>query len=214
MRPSEFRVAAGRDIDLPSAVPLRKLGVPVNNWYVGVVGVLNFREGALVESGLGGRLDIRPSARGGWGKELMLTVFRMVLPAELTPDTDRAPAGVGIAGGRRLAEGARRPLLGVVGVDLLKEDARPLVLFLVFATGKAGRAIDGGLMEGLAGLGSAVDMLSEVVCVLVLLVSKPRQSATDAECTTTQVPAQPSPWTWQFYTRESAGGVPVLLMPG
>jgi hypothetical protein len=53
----------------------------------------------------------------------MLTVFRIVLPAALTPDTDlgcgRDPVGMGEAGGRRLADGARRPVLGVVGVDLL-----------------------------------------------------------------------------------------------
>lgn len=57
----------------------------------------------------------------------MLTVFLIVLPAAFTADTDlgweRGPAGVGIAGGSRPAEGARRPLLGVVGVDLLKDAA-------------------------------------------------------------------------------------------
>lgn len=31
MRPSEFLVAAWRDIDLPSAVPFRKLGVAFDN---------------------------------------------------------------------------------------------------------------------------------------------------------------------------------------
>jgi hypothetical protein len=89
----------------------------------------------------------------------MLTVFLIVLPAALTPDTDLGwgsdPVGAGVAGGSRLADGARRPLLGVVGVDLL---ARLLLLFLVLLTGSAGSAIVGGEFEGRDGLGSAVDI--------------------------------------------------------
>ena len=131
---------------------------------MGVVGVLSFREGAEVDNGLGGRLDIRPSPRGGCGNEFMLTVFLMVLPAALTPDTDLDPAGVGMAGGRRLADGARSPLLGVAGVDLLKDADSPPVLFLVLGTGSAGSAIVGGPIEGRAGLGSAVDILTTLRC--------------------------------------------------
>ena len=125
------------------------------------MGVLNFR-GAVADSGLGGRLDIRPSPRGGCGNEFMLTVFLIVLPAALTPDTDLEPAGVGMAGGRRVADGARSPLLGVAGVDLLKDADSPPVLFLVLATGSDGSAIVGGPIEGRAGLGSAVDMLTRL----------------------------------------------------
>jgi hypothetical protein len=56
------------------------------------------------DSGLGGRLLSLPSPRGGCGKELILTVLRIVLPAPLKPDTERgcgkAPVGAGDAGGR------------------------------------------------------------------------------------------------------------------
>lgn len=40
--------------------------------------------------------------------------------------------------------------------------ARPLVLFLVFATGRAGRAILGGPLEGRDGLGSAVAIVEKL----------------------------------------------------
>jgi hypothetical protein len=128
------------------------------------VGVRFFREGTVVESGLGGRLDIRPSPRGGCGKEFMLTVFLIDLPAALTPETDLGwgwdPVATGDAGGRRLPDGARRPVLGVAGVDLLKGAARFPVLFLVLLMGNAGSAIVGGPFEGRAGLGRAVDILA------------------------------------------------------
>lgn len=42
----------------------------------------------MVDNGLGGRLEIRPSPLGGWGNELMLTVFLIDLPAAFTPETD------------------------------------------------------------------------------------------------------------------------------
>jgi len=92
----------------------------------------------------------------------MLTVFLKVLPAALTPDTDRwgsDPLAFGEAGGRRLDDGARRPDLGVAGVDLLEGAVRLPVLFLVLATGSAGSAIVGGAFDGRDGLGRAVDML-------------------------------------------------------
>jgi len=97
----------------------------------------------------------------------MLTVFLIVLPAALTPDTDlgegRDPVGMGDAGGRRLADGARRPVLGVAGVGLLYGAARLPVLFLVLLTGSAGSAIVGGPFEGRAGLGRAVDILKPIL---------------------------------------------------
>lgn len=90
----------------------------------------------------------------------MLTVFLIVLPAALNPETDlgwgRAPEGGGVTEGSRVVDGARRPVLGVAGVDLLCDGARELVLFLVLGTGSAGRAIVGGPFEGRDGLGSVV----------------------------------------------------------
>jgi hypothetical protein len=116
-----------------------------------------------VDSGLGGRLDIR-SPRGGCGKEFMLTVFLIVLPAALMPDTALGwgcdPAATGDAGGRRVPDGARRLVLGVPGVGLLERAAKFPVLFLVLFMGNAGSAIVGGPFEGRAGLGRAVDILA------------------------------------------------------
>lgn len=89
----------------------------------------------------------------------MLTVFLIVLPALLMPDTD---LGWGEAGGRRLPDGARRPDLAVAGFDLLDRAARFPVLFLVLAIGNAGRAIDGGPFDGRVGRGgrgSAADIV-------------------------------------------------------
>jgi hypothetical protein len=92
----------------------------------------------------------------------MLTVFLIVLPAALTPDADLdcGPELIvmGDVGGCMFVDGARRPLLGVAGVDL-KEAESPPVLFLVLFMGSAGSAIVGGPLEGRAGLGSAVDIL-------------------------------------------------------
>lgn len=90
-------------------------------------------------------------------------VFRNVLPAPFTPEADRGcvgeeGAGSGDGGGWRLEDGARRPLFGVVRLDFVAGVARFPVLFLVFPTGSAGRAMVGGPFVGLDGLGSAVDM--------------------------------------------------------
>lgn len=121
----------------------------------------------------------------------MLTVFLSVLPAALTPDTDLGcgpdPIGMGDVGGWRLEDGARRPLLGVAGVDL-KEADRPPVLFLVLLTGSAGSAIDGGPLEGRAGLGSAVD-ISTFCPPNSFLAGR----MTDIGCVTTVVPQRQSP---------------------
>lgn len=129
---------------------------------MGVVGVLAFLEETPVDSGLGGRLVIRPSPRGGCGKEFMLTVFLIVLPAALNPDADlgwgRATVGAGVVGGRNDDDGARRPVLGVFGVDLLTGTAKPPVLFRVLPIGRAGSATVGGPFDGRDGRGSAVDI--------------------------------------------------------
>lgn len=95
----------------------------------------------------------------------MLTVLRNVfieelLMAETARGCGSADVGAGVVGGRNAEEeeGARRPLFGL-GVDGLDFDAgvgRFPVLFLVFGTGRAGRAMVGGPFEGLAGLGSVV----------------------------------------------------------
>ena len=65
-------------------------------------------------------------------------------------------------GGTRTADGARSPLLGVLGADFveLTEGIFP-VLFRVLATGKAGSAMFGGPLEGRDGRGRVVAI---VVC--------------------------------------------------
>ena len=64
--------------------------------------------------------------------------------------------GAGLVGGANDAEGARRPLLGVPGADLLAGVGMPPVLFRVLGIGKAGKAMDGGPLEGRDGRGSVV----------------------------------------------------------
>lgn len=59
-------------------------------------------------------------------------------------------------------EGARSPVFGVAGVDLLAGVARPPVLLRVFPTGNAGSAVFGGASEGLEGLGMEFDMAMAV----------------------------------------------------
>lgn len=92
----------------------------------------------------------------------MLTVFRIVLPAALIPETPRgcgkAEVGAGDAGGRKVEEGARSPLFGVFGVSFGAGLGRAPVLLRVLPTGKAGRATFGGPFDGRGGLGSAVAM--------------------------------------------------------
>jgi hypothetical protein len=118
--------------------------------------------GESVANGLGGRLLTRPSPRGGCGNEFILTVFRMVFPALLIPDTARgcgkAEVGAGVAGGRKVeVDGARSPLFGVFAPDfLLGELEIPPVLFLVLVTGRAGNATVGGPFDGRDGRGSVV----------------------------------------------------------
>jgi len=125
-----------------------------------VVGAFSFRDDSPADNGLGGRLLTR-SERGGCGKELMLTVLRMVLPAPLMPETERgcgkAPVGAGLAGGRYVEDGARNPVFGVAGVDLVLP-----VLLRVFDTGNAGSADVGGASDGREGRGIEFDMLAAV----------------------------------------------------
>lgn len=123
---------------------------------------VEFREES-VPRGLGGRLLTRVSPRGGWGNELMLTVLRNVLTEELLmAETARgcgsADVGAGDVGGRKVVDGARRPLLelGVDGLDLEAGVGMPPVLFLVLGIGRAGSAIDGGPFDGRDGRGSVV----------------------------------------------------------
>lgn len=103
------------------------------------------------------------SPRGGWGNELMLTDFRRVFgvpftAAESERGWDSADDETGVVGGgNRVLEGARSPVLGVLVSDLVDVDGgwSPEAL-RVLATGSAGRAMDGGPLEGREGLGSAV----------------------------------------------------------
>ena len=99
----------------------------------------------------------------------MLTVLRKVLPAVTVEAAvfgwGSAEVGAGDVGGRNVAaEGARSPLLGVFGADLLDAGVWiPPVLFLVLPTGRAGRAAVGGPFEGLETLGRAVAISACVV---------------------------------------------------
>jgi len=161
--PSEFRAT-----DFPSPVPFNRLGVLFENWYVGVAGNFCFRRPA--ERGLGGRLEIRPSPRGGCGNAAMLEILTTFLidlpgvPMPETPDTvlgaGRAPVGAGRAGGGNAADGARSPVFGVLGVDRLVRVGTPPVLFRVLPTGRAGRALVGGPFDGREGRGRAADIMS------------------------------------------------------
>lgn len=89
----------------------------------------------------------------------MLTVFRIVFVGAAMEDTARgcgsAVVGAGVVGGRKVDEGARRPLLGVLLPDCEGVAAMPPVLFRVLVIGNAGRAAVGGPFMGRDALGSA-----------------------------------------------------------
>ena len=93
----------------------------------------------------------------------MLTVLRTLLPSAFMPDTargcGRADVGAGVVGGRKVVEGARIALFGVFGLDLPEGVGRPPVLFRVFVTGSAGKAMVGGPFDGRDGRGSVVAMM-------------------------------------------------------
>lgn len=109
----------------------------------------------------------------------MLTLFLRVLPPGVLMagrpfGCGRADVGAGV-GGPRFIDGARRPLplrgvlgavevpnegfgkLGSAGRAVLGGEMLP-VLLRVLETGKAGRAMFGGPLDGLEGRGRAVDM--------------------------------------------------------
>lgn len=141
-------------MDLLSPPPFSKLGTP---WLtLGAVDVLGFLVVPVApDNGLGGRLDMRESPLGGCGNELMLTVLRIVFPLEVARPlgVGRAEVGAGTGGGR-FVDGARSPLLGVLG-DLLAACRLP-VLLRVLGTGSAGNAEFGGPTDGRGGLGNVV----------------------------------------------------------
>lgn len=173
MSPSDMRTLA-LDIDLPSPLLLRRLGVPLLRWeYEGASEARDFRTEFLGESaprGLGGKLLTRPSLRGGCGNELMLTVFRSVRAGVPRADDDlgcgSADVGAGEVGGAKLVDGALSPLLGfgVLGIDLLAGVGMLPVLLRVLAIGSAGRAIVGGPLEGRDGLGSVAAIVAVGLC--------------------------------------------------
>lgn len=157
IRPSENRVLPF-PTDLPSPVPLIKLGVPLE---------CEFIEPAVLAFRLRGLFGILLSPRGGCGNELMLTDFRSVFPgipltaAETERGCNNAEPGVpAVGGGSSVEEGVRSPVLGVEVRDRAGVDGgcRPDAL-RVLATGSAGRAIVGGPFEGLEGFWSAVVIL-------------------------------------------------------
>lgn len=162
IKPSEF---LDRAADLPSPLPLRRLPVLPENWYVGVVGVFDFRDKPPAESGLGGKLVSRPSPRGGCGNEFMLTDFRNVLDEALMEETARGwgspPAGDAVELRKLEAlDGVRRtPDFGVDGIAMLVERDSPPTDFRVLPIGSAGRAELGGPFDSRAGFGTVVDIV-------------------------------------------------------
>lgn len=120
IRPSDVRKPP---TDLPSPPPLSRLGACrafalLPDWSLANLG---FRlRGLSLADEPGGRLVDRWSPRGGCGKELMLTVFLIVfeVATELGGPLYWDQAEVGTREGvTRLLDGARRPVLGVVGVE-------------------------------------------------------------------------------------------------
>ena len=86
------------EIDLPSALPFKKLGVLepklLNVESLGGF-VLRADRGLSFANGLGGTPLPRVSPRGGCGNELILTHFRSVFPVPLTPSFGCGSADVG-----------------------------------------------------------------------------------------------------------------------
>lgn len=158
--PSDVLAPAPLNIDLPSALPLRRLGVAILVCppFGGGWGVRFLAGVTKPDKGLAGTLDMR---LGGRGNELMLTVFLIVLPALLNAGAPlgvgKAAVGAGEGGGpRTLLDGARNPLFGVVG--LLFGVAIPPVLFRVLVIGRAGKEELGGPFDG-RGRGKVVVMM-------------------------------------------------------
>ena len=108
MRPSEFRTLLLLRMDLLSPPPFNMLGAPPADWLILGIAVTfrDFRAGvAPPASGLGGRLDMRESPFGGWGKEFMLTTLRMDLPLGVL-GVGSAEVGGAVGGGRWVLDGA------------------------------------------------------------------------------------------------------------
>jgi hypothetical protein len=136
-------------MNFPSALPFNKLGVGVGLLLLAVESLADFgfRVGRPPASGLDGMLlPSRLSPLGGFGKELMLTVFRRPLVA--------AAAGVLLfVGAGDAEEGARKPLRGAGDFGGLGMAAVPLRLL---GTERVGREVSGPI-EGRA-RGRAVAM--------------------------------------------------------
>lgn len=139
-------------MNFPSALPFNRLGVGVAVLLLAAESLADFgfRVGRPLASGLDGMLlPSRLSPLGGFGKELMLTVFRRLLVAA-------AAAWVLLLGGAGDdEEGARKPLRGALGdfgvLGMAPVPLRPL------GTERVGREVSGPI-EG-RGRGRAVAMV-------------------------------------------------------
>lgn len=138
-------------MNFPSALPFNKLGVGVRLLLLAVESLADFgfRVGRPPASGLDGMLlPSRLSPLGGFGKELMLTVFRKLLEAT-------AVGVLLLVGAGDAEEGARKPLRGALGdFGGLGMAAVPLRLL---GTERVGREVSGPI-EGRA-RGRAVAMV-------------------------------------------------------
>jgi hypothetical protein len=104
----------------------------------------------------------------------MLIVFRIVFPAPFTPgvvlNLGRVVLRPGVLGVEVEifdTEGARRPLFGNCGGEVLSLESEIVgmfpVLFRVFVVGNAGNAVVGGPYEGLDGRGIAAAITNDVL---------------------------------------------------
>lgn len=138
-------------MNFPSELAFNKLGVGVGVLLLAVESLadLGFRAGRGPASGLDGMLlPSRLSPLGGFGKELMLTVFRKLLVAA-------AAAVLLLVGAGDAEEGARKPLRGALG-DFGGLGMAPVPLRLL-GTERVGREASGPI-EG-RGRGRAVAMV-------------------------------------------------------
>lgn len=150
-------------MNLPSPAPFNRLGVGVGVPLLAAESrpAFGFRtERALSPaSGLDGMLLRRVSPLGGFGKELMLTVFRMVLVAAAAAGPAFGKGGMLLLleGAEDAEEGGRRPLRGALG-DFAGLGMAAM-LFRLLGTESVGREVSGGPIEG-RGRGRAVAILS------------------------------------------------------
>lgn len=124
-------------MNFPSALPFSRLGVGVGLLLLATESLADFgfRVGRPPASGLDGMLlPSRLSPLGGFGKELMLTVFRRLLAAV-------AVGALLLVGAGEAEEGARKPLRGTLGdFGVLGMAAVPLRLL---GTERVGREASG-----------------------------------------------------------------------